>query len=276
MALHCGSQPGDRPFTAAARQWPGCARRNRRHSCGAARVGRSGPARDVAGFRARRDSGSGRSRVAGHTPCGGESAFRGGDEAGADCEGYRCAAFHGEEPVAPGAGKPARDAGVAIFGRAERMNEHESIRAMLALAAAGALDPAESTRVERHANVCDDCRRELETWSRYAYGLRELPQPSAPPDLMERTRTRLLQERAVAEGRRWNGLMLGVLVVFGWATGLTLWILVRVFTGAVLTVFGANLVSGLTWSLVSVVLSWMTAAAAALMLGKSRQMRRAL
>jgi len=147
------------------------------------------------------------------------------------------------------------------------MNEHESIRAMLALAAAGALDPAESTRVERHANVCDDCRRELETWSRYAYGLREL---------MERTRTRLLQERAVAEGRRWNGLMLGVLVVFGWATGLTLWILVRVFTGAVLTVFGANLVSGLTWSLVSVVLSWMTAAAAALMLGKSRQMRRAL
>jgi len=156
------------------------------------------------------------------------------------------------------------------------MNEHESIRVMLALAAAGALDPAESTRVERHANVCDDCRRELETWSRYAYGLRELPQPSAPPDLMERTRTRLLQERAVAEGRRWNGLMLGVLVVFGWATGLTLWILVRVFTGAVLTVFGANLVSGLTWSLVSVVLSWMTAATAALMLGKSRQMRRAL
>src|SRR5881397_2395004 len=90
------------------------------------------------------------------------------------------------------------------------------------------------------------------------------------------TRTRLLEERATAEARRWNGFMIGVLVVFGWATGLTLWILVRVFTGAVLTVFGANLVSGLTWSLVSVVLSWMTAAAAALMLGKSRQMRRAL
>ncbi len=156
------------------------------------------------------------------------------------------------------------------------MNEHESIRVMLALAAAGVLDPAESTRVERHANACDDCRRELETWGRYAYGLRKLPQPSVPPDLMERTRTRLLEERAAAEARRWNGFMIGVLVVFGWATGLTLWILVRVFTGAVLRVFGANLVSGLTWSLVSTVLGWMTAATAALMLGKSRQMRRVL
>ena len=90
------------------------------------------------------------------------------------------------------------------------MNEHESIRAMLALAAAGVLDPAESTRVERHAYACDDCRRELETWGRYAYGLRKLPQPSVPPDLMERTRTRLLEERATAEARRWNGFMIGV------------------------------------------------------------------
>ena len=156
------------------------------------------------------------------------------------------------------------------------MNEHESIRAMLALAAAGALDPAESMRVERHAKACEDCRRELDIWSTYAHGLRQLPQPLAPTDLTERTRALILGKRAVAAGRRWNDLMLGALAVFGWAIGLTFWILVRVFTGGVVSVLGINLVNGLTWSLLSTVLVWMTAAAAAMMLERSRQMRRIL
>ncbi|MBI3682934.1 MAG: zf-HC2 domain-containing protein [Acidobacteria bacterium] len=161
------------------------------------------------------------------------------------------------------------------------MSEHECVRAMLALAAAGALDPAESMRVERHANACQDCRRELDAWRTYAQGLRQLPQPSAPADLMERTRALILDqraanERAVAAGRCGNDLMLGALAVFGWATGLTFWILARVFTGGVVSVPGANLVNGWTWFMLSTVVVWMTAATAAVMLGRGRQIRRVL
>jgi hypothetical protein len=51
---------------------------------------------------------------------------------------------------------------------------------------------------------------------------------------------------------------------------------VQTVTGGVLIVMGANVVSGLAWSLGSTVLTWTTVAAAALMLGRGRQMRRFL
>ena len=40
------------------------------------------------------------------------------------------------------------------------MSEHESIRELLSLAAAGVLAPDEQRRVELHAAVCDACRRQ--------------------------------------------------------------------------------------------------------------------
>lgn len=161
------------------------------------------------------------------------------------------------------------------------MSEHERVRAILALAAAGALDPEESMRVERHANACQECRRELDVWRTYAQGLRHLPQPQAPAYLMERTRSLILdqraaEDRAVAAGQRWNELMLGALAVFGWAAGLTFWILARIFTGGFLSILGANLVSGLTWFMLSTVVVWMTAATAVVMLGRGQEIRRPL
>ena len=85
------------------------------------------------------------------------------------------------------------------------MNEHESVRAMLPLAAAGLLGPGELRRIEQHARTCELCRSDLETWSVYAQGLRKLPQPSAPAGLLERTRARIIHEHAVAAGRRREG-----------------------------------------------------------------------
>ena len=156
------------------------------------------------------------------------------------------------------------------------MTEHKTIRAMLALAAAGALNPEEVRQVEQHAQGCELCRRELETWATYTQGLRKLPQPSAPEGLAQRTQARILQERTEASGRRRHELFLGVLAVFGWVAGWAFWTLARAITGGSLSVFGANLVNGLTWSLVSTVVVWMTAATAALMLGKRREVRRFL
>jgi len=156
------------------------------------------------------------------------------------------------------------------------MSEHESVRQVLPLAAAGSLGPDEVRRVEEHVRTCELCRTDLETWSLYAQGLRKLPQPSASAGLMERTRARIIQEQAVAAGRRRHAWLLGALAAFGWTISLAVWVVARALTGGVFTVMGVNLVNGLAWSLVSTVLAWTTAAAAAIMLGRGREMRRFL
>jgi anti-sigma factor RsiW len=151
------------------------------------------------------------------------------------------------------------------------MSEHESIRELMALAACGALDAQEQRRLQEHARECPACRRELEVWSGYSEGLRQLPQPPLPAQLMERTRARVGQERATAADRRWDELMLGALALFAWTVGLTFWFVLRIFTGGALVVMGANLVRFGTWSAVSTVMVWLTAAVAALALGKRRR-----
>jgi anti-sigma factor RsiW len=156
------------------------------------------------------------------------------------------------------------------------MTEHESVRALLTLAAAGALSPEEVRRVEQHAQGCELCRGDLETWAVYTQGLGKLPQPSAPEGLVQRTQARILEERAEAAARRRHAFFLGALVIFGWAAGWAFWALARAVTGGSLNVLGANLVSGLAWSVVSTVLVWMTAATVALMLGRRREMGRFL
>jgi hypothetical protein len=95
--------------------------------------------------------------------------------------------------------------------------------------------------------------------------------------LTERARARVLQERAAAADRRWNDLMLGALALFAWTVGLSFWFLLRIFSGGDLVIMGANLVRLGTWSALSTVLVWLTAAAAALALGKRRRdLRRVL
>ena len=146
------------------------------------------------------------------------------------------------------------------------MTEHEFVRAMLALAAADALDPTEQRRVDQHAWECDLCRKDLETWAAYAQSLRKLPQPAAPAGMVQRTQARILQERTPAENRRTSELMLGALAIFGWGSGWAFWTVARAIIGGSL----------LTWLLASTVLVWMTAGTAAVMLGRSGQMRRSL
>jgi len=157
------------------------------------------------------------------------------------------------------------------------MSEHESMQAWLALAAAGALDIQEQRRLEEHIRECPACRRELEIWSGYSQGLRRLPQPALPAQLVERTRMRVAQQHAAAADRRWDELMLGALALFAWTVGLTFWFVAKVVTGGELVFMGANLVRFGTWSAASTVLVWLTAAVAALLLGRRRrELRRAL
>ncbi len=147
------------------------------------------------------------------------------------------------------------------------MTEHESVREMLALAAAGVLDAGEVRRIEQHARMCEACRAELEAWAAYTQGLRRLPQPPAPEGLLERTSARILQERTAAADHRHQALLLGALAIFGWMSSLAFWVLVRETTGGVL--------NGWAWWSASTALSWATAGTAALVLGR-REMRRFL
>jgi hypothetical protein len=156
------------------------------------------------------------------------------------------------------------------------MNDHETIRAMLPLAAADALSRGELSAVEEHAAACSQCRSELDALRLYSQGLGDLPQPVIPVGLLRRTRARLAQERATAADRRRQNLALGLLVLFSWAMGAASWLLVRTVTGGVWNVLGANLADPVTWLLVSVLLAWATAGVAAVTLGKRHELARRL
>jgi anti-sigma factor RsiW len=66
---------------------------------------------------------------------------------------------------------------------------------MLALSAAGLLEPSEERLVREHVHECAACAAELESLIRLAAGLGTLPAPQPPSDLMARTRARVAAER---------------------------------------------------------------------------------
>jgi anti-sigma factor RsiW len=154
------------------------------------------------------------------------------------------------------------------------VSEHASIRELLSLAAAGVLEPNEQRRVQQHVAVCDACRSELERWQGYSRELVRLPAPVAPKYLAERTCARILEQRAAAAERRWDDIVLGVLVLLGWTVSLVAWVVFRLFSGGMLSVVETSFVTILTWLGASTVFAWLTAAVAAVMLGGRRSVRR--
>ena len=153
-------------------------------------------------------------------------------------------------------------------------HDHDQIRSLLPLAAAGALSPDELKAVMEHAAVCESCRREWDVWGSYATGLRQLPQPALPKDLFARTYRRVLQERSDSLERRQNGWMIGALGLLSWVSSFVAWIAMRAWTGGTLDVFGTNLVDIGPWFLISTLLTWITAGSAAVALGNQRHTRR--
>jgi anti-sigma factor RsiW len=137
------------------------------------------------------------------------------------------------------------------------MSEHEQVRELMALAAAGGLDAEERACVERHVRGCAECQREFEMWCAYAQGLRELPEVAVPLGLAERTLARMREQNAAAEDRRWNAVVLGGLAAFGWASSVAGWVVVREVAP----------VSFAAWSVGWMVVAWITAGVAAVVLG---------
>jgi hypothetical protein len=156
------------------------------------------------------------------------------------------------------------------------MNGHESIRAKLAIAASGALGQEEWLQVEKHTRECQECRRELEVWTLYAREMRHLPQPVFPQDLLARTQARVLIANENRMASRRNSWVLFGLAGYSWVLAISVWMVARALTGGTLEVFGTNWVAAGPWILISGLLSWITAGAAAVTLGTRHPARRVL
>jgi anti-sigma factor RsiW len=151
------------------------------------------------------------------------------------------------------------------------MNEHETVRDLLALAAAGVLGPEEQSRVERHIRECTACGAEMETWKAYASGLHQMPQPAVPAYLAERTQIRVLREQETRAARRHNGLVLTVLSLLGWSFSLALWILLRLSLGGKVVVLHTNILRPDLWAVIWTLLVWASGATAAVVLAKHQR-----
>jgi predicted anti-sigma-YlaC factor YlaD len=153
------------------------------------------------------------------------------------------------------------------------MSTHEANRAKLALAAAGGLSQTELLEVQQHARECESCRREMERWGLYAEGMRRLPQPVLPADLVARTQARVLHAREEHAARRRDTILMGGLAIFSSAMSFVSWLVVRLLTGGTLEAFGTNWVGAGPWFLVWTVVGWVTVGVAAATLSRYRERR---
>lgn len=96
------------------------------------------------------------------------------------------------------------------------MNHHDEIRSLLALAAAGDLQPNEQQRVDVHLRECAACSQELAVLRVLAAELRVLPAPQPPLGLGARTRARVAAQLGARAERRRHHLLVALLISFGW------------------------------------------------------------
>jgi anti-sigma factor RsiW len=147
------------------------------------------------------------------------------------------------------------------------MSDHVTDR--LALAAAGALDPGEQSRVEAHLEGCAACAAAAAEWSRLAEGLRTLPAPRPSRALVARTVGQVEKHLAERSERAWTQAALGFLVAFAWTLTVLSWLFLDLFTGDLALRLGRPLGSTAAWYAAYMAAGWLTAGAAAVLLGRS-------
>ena len=103
------------------------------------------------------------------------------------------------------------------------MSEHEKVRELLALAAAGALTDAEERRVAEHVRSCVSCSNELDGWRPIASELRRLPTPQPSPWLVQSTLARAEAKLAEQAEQDWNRRVMIAVVAFAWLLTIASW-----------------------------------------------------
>ena len=146
------------------------------------------------------------------------------------------------------------------------MSEHVHDR--LALAAAGALDDAEARRVEAHLAGCAECAAEAAAWATLSGELRRLPSPRVSAALVARTRAAVEARFAARAERAWNRAAIGFAVAFAWTLAIGAWLLIDLLRGELALRLGGSLAPTAAWYVAYMLTGWLTAGAAAVLLGR--------
>lgn len=107
------------------------------------------------------------------------------------------------------------------------MSDHESVRQLLALSAAGLLEIGEERVVREHAHQCVACAAELDEFAALAAGLCALPAPQPPAYLLGRTSALLAAEA----DRRQGAVLAGSAAIFAFALTLLIAQTLRILAG---------------------------------------------
>jgi anti-sigma factor RsiW len=141
----------------------------------------------------------------------------------------------------------------------------------LPLAAAGALDPTEAERVEAHLRECAACASEAGAWRRLAEGLGRMPSPRPSRVLVARTVEAVEARLAERRENAWNRAALGFLVAFAWTMAVVAWVVLDLVTGELALRLDRPVGPTAAWYAAYMIAGWLTAGAAAVLLGRRRQ-----
>ena len=111
------------------------------------------------------------------------------------------------------------------------MNEHDKIRELLALAAAGALTSAEEKQVAEHVWSCIACSNAFDSWRTIASELRRLPVPQPSSWLVQATLARAEAKLTEQAEHDWNRRVMIFVVAFAWLLTIATWLVFHFVSG---------------------------------------------
>lgn len=138
---------------------------------------------------------------------------------------------------------------------------------LLALAAAGALDPEEQARVEAHLGECEACAGEAASWRHLVSRLARLPALPPSPALVARSRQAADLRLAECAEQAWNRAALGFLVAFAWTLAVLSWLVMDLVGGSLALRLGLSMGPTLAAYAAYVLAGWLAAGVAALLVG---------
>ena len=154
------------------------------------------------------------------------------------------------------------------------MTEHDEIRELLSLAAAGALDATEDERISAHLRGCAACAAELASWQAIEAGLCRIPTPQAPAPLVARTIARAQMYFAEESDRRSQRKVLALVIVFSWVFVALSWPLAQLLGHGWMSLLGLGFEQGWKNFAVFTALCWIAGAVAAILLATRRDRER--